>query len=114
MLARYNDALPNGAERIVAMAETQSKHRQQLELQVINANCKSQQSGQWLGFIISMTAILGGVYLIHDGKSGEGLAAIIAALAGLTTVFVVGRIKQQKQLHEKADALNSLAQIPHK
>jgi uncharacterized membrane protein len=31
ILAKYNDALPNGAERIVAMAEGQMKHRQALE-----------------------------------------------------------------------------------
>jgi uncharacterized membrane protein len=27
MLARYNEALPDGADRIVKMAEQQSKHR---------------------------------------------------------------------------------------
>lgn len=59
-----------------------------------------------------MTAILGGVYLIHDGKSAEGLASIIVALGGLTAVFIVGKIKQQNQLRNKAEAVTSLAQQP--
>ena len=30
-LKRYSDIIPNGAERIMAMAEEQSKHRRELE-----------------------------------------------------------------------------------
>jgi hypothetical protein len=52
-----------------------------------------------------MTAILGGIYLIKLGKSGEGVAAIIASLAGLAAVFIYGERKEKKELCEKADAL---------
>lgn len=52
-----------------------------------------------------MTAILGGIYLVKLGKSPEGLVSIIAALASLATVFVLGRRKQAKELKEKSDAL---------
>ena len=105
VLAKYNDALPGAAERIIAMAESQLHHRQGLEKAVIEANCKVQKSGPIYGFIICMTAILGGMYLVYVGKSTQGLAAIISALASLAVVFVVGRKKQQKELKEKSEAL---------
>jgi uncharacterized membrane protein len=36
LLAEYNKVVPNAAERILAMAEKQSEHRQFLEKKVIN------------------------------------------------------------------------------
>lgn len=105
MLVQFNDAFPGAAERIVAMAERQSAHREEMETVVVNAAARSQTRGSWFAFIISMTAILGGVYLIKLGKSGEGVAAIIASLAGLAAVFVYGKKQEKKELNEKADAL---------
>lgn len=105
LLVKYNDATPGAADRIIAMAEKQSSHRQELEKAVIEANCSTQRTGPVFGFIICMTAILGGVYLIHSGKSPEGLTSIISALASLATVFILGRRKQEKELKEKAAAL---------
>ena len=105
ILAKYNDAVPNGAERIVAMAEKQMQHRHDLEKAVIEANCKTQKRGPIFGFIVSMTAIIGGIYLILQGKNTEGLAAIITALTALAVVFIVGRKQQQKDLENKQKAL---------
>jgi uncharacterized membrane protein len=105
ILIRYNEASPGAADRIIAMAENQSQHRQELEKKVIETNCRTQKTGPMFGFVICMTAILGGIYLIHDGKSGQGLAAIIAALTSLAVVFVVGKKKQERELAQKANTL---------
>jgi uncharacterized membrane protein len=105
ILLKYNEALPNAAERIVAMAESQLKHRQTLERQVIDSNCKAQQRGPIYGLIVCLSAIGSGVYLIHSGQSAAGLAAIITALAGLAVVFITGKAMQQKQLRDQAAAL---------
>ena len=53
LLIKYNDALPGGAERIMAMAENQSQHRQQLERLVIEANCRVQKTAPIYGFVIA-------------------------------------------------------------
>jgi uncharacterized membrane protein len=58
---KYNEALPTAAERIVAMAESQLKHRQELEKQVVGSNCKAQQRGPIYGLIVCLAAIFGGV-----------------------------------------------------
>lgn len=107
MLAQYNDVIPDAAQRILVMAERQSAHREELETIVIKAGVKSQTRGAWFGFIISMTAILGGIYLITLGKDGQGLAAIISSLVALTAVFVIGKRKESKELKEKSEALSS-------
>lgn len=105
ILTGYNSALAGGAERVVAMAEKQSQHRQDLERLVVESNCRTQERGPWLGFIICMTAILGGVYLIHTGDNASGLAAVISALGSLVVIFVLGRRKQGRELTSKSQAI---------
>ena len=105
ILARYNDAIPGGAERILAMAENQSKHRQSLEQKVVDANCRAQRNGTILGFLICMAAIGSGTFLIDVGKSAEGLVPIIGALGGLVAIFVIGKSQQRKDLEQKGNAL---------
>jgi len=106
-LERYNQILPGAADRILAMAERQEQHRQELEQQVITSNISSQKLGVKLGFVIAMTAIVGGIGLALAGKSGAGLTSIIGALAALVGVFVYGKKHQGRELDEKAQALPS-------
>lgn len=105
LLARYNDAIPDGAERILAMAERQSKHRELLEAQVVAGNLQSQRWGSWFAFILAFTAIVGGIFLIYSGRDASGLATLISALVGLATVFFYSRNKQNKERVEKSTAL---------
>ncbi len=46
VLIKYNDAVPNGAERLLTMAESQATHRQTIELAVVQANVKAQARAQ--------------------------------------------------------------------
>ncbi len=101
-LEKYNQVLPGAAERIISMAEQQSRHRQALELTVVKSNAFVQKLGPFFGFIIAMTAVVGGIILIEKGRDGYGLAAIIAALASLAGVFIYGKAKQRKELDDKA------------
>ena len=87
------------------MAENQSQHRQSLEKQVIDANCRAQRNGSIFGFLICTAAIGSGTFLIYVGKSAQGLVPIIGALGGLVTVFVIGKYQQKKDLEQKGTAL---------
>jgi uncharacterized membrane protein len=102
-LEKYNQVLPGAADRIISMAEQQAKHRQGLERAVIDSNIFVQKVGPFLGFVVAMTAIGGGVYLIMQNKEVSGLAAILGALVSLAGVFVYGKSKQRKELNEKAE-----------
>jgi uncharacterized membrane protein len=104
-LERYNQIVPGAAERIIQMAETQHKHRLEIETNVVNSNIAAQKRGTILGFIVAMTAILGGVFLVYIGKEASGLASIVTALVGLVGVFVYGKNEQKKDLAKKAEAI---------
>ena len=101
-LARYDAVVAGSAERIIRMAENQNAHRLALEKTVVTANVAAQKNGVMFGFIIAMTAILGGIYLVATGKPATGLAAILSSLAALVGVFVYGKMAQKKDLSNKA------------
>jgi len=107
LLAKYNEVIPNGAERIMAMAEKQSAHRENLESRVVNGNVANQTRGSYFAFIIALVTILCGFFLIYKGKSGVGLAAIVTSVAGLVSVFFYSKREQRKERQEKAFALHS-------
>lgn len=85
------------------MAEQQSKHRQHLEKTVIESNAFVQKVGPFLGFIVAMSVVGGGFYLVSKGRDGYGIAAILLALASLVGVFIYGKQKQKKELRDKAE-----------
>ena len=58
ILQAYNKALPNGADRIVAVAEKQSAHRQEIEKTVVKGNAAAQKIGVFASLLITLTAIL--------------------------------------------------------
>jgi len=101
VLKDYNDVLPDAAERIIAMAETQSVHRQSLErlsveatLQDARAGRAERRTGQWLGFTLALVAIVGGslAAILSPGTAGQIGGAVIggSALVSLVSVFVAG------------------------
>src|ERR1700735_2182472 len=60
-LEKYAQIIPNGADRIMAMAEKQQDHRMTLETKAINEQLFQSKLGQIFGLIVGLTAILGGV-----------------------------------------------------
>jgi uncharacterized membrane protein len=103
-LERYNQTLPGAAERILAMAEQQHAHRLKLESRVVDSNISAQKLGTVLGFIVAITTIIGGIWLIYVGKEAQGLASVLTALAALVGVFLYARRQQKKDLANKAGA----------
>jgi uncharacterized membrane protein len=77
VLASYNEAVPNGADRIVKLTEDQAAHRRRLE-----------SRGQLLLFAFAVVALVGGIVLIAVGESASGLVPIIGSIGGLGGLFV--------------------------
>jgi len=102
LLAKYNEAF---AERIVAMAETQARHRQDLEKKVVFSNSRHELFGQISAVIVAVSAIGGGTYLTLHGKTVEGLVAILGTLASLVWVFIAGKRTQKRELAAKNPTL---------
>lgn len=100
ILREYNDLIPNGAERIMVMAEDQNRHRIRLESVVVQGDTKRSYTGLWLGFVISLAVLLLALYAIREGY--PTLAGVIVAidLVALASVFVYGSISRR---NERAD-----------
>ncbi len=96
VLEGYNNLVPNAAERILQMAERQSEHRIEMEKKVVASNIKNSNRGTIFAFIIAMSTIIGGIIVILNNHSAEGLALIISSLGVLTGIFITGKYFQKK------------------
>jgi len=78
-----------------------------MEKKVVDSNCSSQKWGLVFGFIIAMTVVIGGIWLISKSKDVMGISSIVAALVSLAGVFIYGKKSQAKEIAAKTAALNS-------
>jgi uncharacterized membrane protein len=90
VLEHYERILPGAADRIISMAEQQSKHRQEQESKIIRYSGRDSLLGLIFGLIIGLTAIIGGVICILHGYAISGVILGGSGLAGLVGVFVYG------------------------
>ncbi len=101
VLAEYSKIIPNGAERIVAMAEKQQDHRQEMESRVVRGNSFDQRLGLILGFIVMMSAVGVGFWCVVHGKDTAGLTALLTAVTAPVVAFIYGRKKQAEERRNK-------------
>ena len=99
LLGKYNEAFPGCAERIVAMTEQQATHRHALESRVVDGKLTAERRGQTLGFILALTAIVGGCVLI--ARQGERTDSHRQRPRMPRAVFVYGRRKDAEERKEK-------------
>lgn len=93
LLAQYNEAVPDGADRIVKLTENQAAHRQSIE-----------SRAQVFTFVLATIALVGGIVLIALGARVEGLVPLIAAIAGLGGLFVYREIQTHRGEKELLDS----------
>lgn len=72
MLREYNDALTDGANRIVSNWESESRHRRTIE-----------RRSQNLAFIIVMSAIVAAVGCAYFGQPWIGFGIVLATMLGI-------------------------------
>jgi uncharacterized membrane protein len=99
--AKYETTLPGAADRILKMAEQQSTHRQEIEKMAIVGEIKNSSRGQICAVLIVITAIICGSFLVYAGKSVQGLATIITAIAGIAGTFIYGTRSKRKEREHK-------------
>jgi uncharacterized membrane protein len=94
------------------MAESQMRHRQELESTVVKGNVRAQTRGQIMAFVLALIAIGGGIVMVAFNKDTAGLTSIITAVTALVGVFVYGRIEQARERKEKRDELQRATENP--
>jgi len=103
LLAEYEQACPGSAERILTQFEEQGRHRRRLENRVVWYNVVSGVLGQVAGFVLFLTAIGGGIFLLYNDKPVEGLGSIVTAIAGAAWVLRKAEVARQAELAAKRD-----------
>jgi len=98
ILERYNEIVPGAAERILQSFEKQTKHRQDIERGVIRTDNFKSILGLVFGFIIAMSAILGGVYTALKSHPFLGGTLSFAGLALIIGAFVSNRYFPSKNM----------------
>lgn len=109
MLRDYEEIRPGctewfiqNAERALAMAEGQSKHRQQLECRVIGSNVAQSWVGQIAGTTIAVMALYLGYKLLDAGRDVSGFALLVGGLGTLLYANISARTRRDKELRQKA------------
>ena len=90
MLKRYNDALPNGAERIMAMAEREQAQAHQMRRWGVFLTAV----GQVGGFALIAFAMGGAFYLVLHNKS---LEAFFSFFSGVGILLGGGYLSSQRK-----------------
>jgi uncharacterized membrane protein len=107
LLKQYGEIIPDAPERILAMAEKQSLHRQYLEKIVVEGDNKRANKGQWMAFALAFLTIIGGFYLIYLSKDILGISAILGSLAALAGTFIIGNKSRREERSNKLKAAKS-------
>jgi len=107
-LMKYNEAVPNGAERIFTMVEKQITHRQNLETVAVEADIKRSFRGLAAGFSVTLLALFVAAFLIYSGHDFAGASLFGVSLVAIVIAFMSGSAMQKKlegrlRIHQQLD-----------
>lgn len=90
-LDRYEKVLPGAAERIVAMAEREQRHRHGWENKHLWFDGVQGVGGQLLGGLVLVALIAAAVYCAYIQQPAVAVAFFGVAVAGVVGVLIKGR-----------------------
>ena len=90
-LAKYNNIVPNAAERILVMAEKNQQHSMDIDHKVIYAKRAEVRLGQVFAFLITIFAFGASIAAVVMGQ--PTVASVIggATVVSLAVAFIKGR-----------------------
>ena len=99
----YEEIMPGAAERIIAMAENQAKHRQEMEKMMVNSEARDSLLGVVFAFILGVGCLVASAIIVICVPEKTG--AISSAMVGITGIasIIVGFIKGTRAGSSKSD-----------
>lgn len=91
-LDQFNQIIPNGAERIMAMVEREQAHRIAEESAILQATIKDTARGHWIGLGIATLSISGAMFTAYIGAH----PGVSVALVGLPLVAIIQSVLRNK------------------
>ena len=106
ILIGYNEAVPDGAERIIALAERQAAHRMSLESRVVDADIKRSYWGLGAGLIVALAGLAVSFFMVDRGNTVPGVVTGSLDLGGLVAIFVYGTVSRRSERKQRAKILS--------
>jgi uncharacterized membrane protein len=106
ILAGYGRTQADAPGRILAMAERQEAHRQQMEKIVVEAGAANASKAMNIAAYIATLFVGASVYMVHEHYAVYGIVTLGSTLAALAGVNLYGRAAQKQERTEKAKVLN--------
>ena len=96
LYGEYENILTGAADRIMKMAENAQGHLHRQQSTRLDADISLELRGQWMGFLVVVVALIGGMILIAFDKTLEGVTAAVGAIGGLAGLFVWSRRRKPR------------------
>lgn len=91
-LSQYDQIIPNGADRVMNMAESSLAHNQSLHGQMVTGEIKDRSVGMWMGFASFVILVLCALIVMMKTGSTVGAGLFLAAAAvNVVGMFIKGR-----------------------
>lgn len=103
VLKQYNDIVPGAADRVLSMAEEQSKHRQHLERYVIRTDGLKSVLGLLFAFGVAVIGLISGAYSAIKGQPLFGATVSITVLGGIVYAFIYGTRERMREVERKRE-----------
>lgn len=104
IFAGYDKALPNGADRVMKMAEREQEHRHKMEDTIVRKESFEKRAGLIFAFFLAISAMGTASYLlIFTGKSWPGLTMFIVQFVGLAGAFLGAQILKRSDKDEESE-----------
>jgi uncharacterized membrane protein len=97
LLDKYNQMIPDGADRILKMAERQSAHRQHIEKWAVIGGTILSYFGVLCAACIAFGALYLGYRLIQNGHVIPGAVLGGGGLTGLVAAFIYGTRSRREE-----------------
>lgn len=83
----YEQILPGSAERLIAMAERQAAHRQEMEKMMVKAESRDSLLGVCFAFLLGIGCLIGSAVMVINVPQSAGV--IGGALLGVTGIGTI-------------------------
>jgi uncharacterized membrane protein len=101
LLAKYAEIIPNGADRILKMAENQSAHRQHIERWAVIGGTILSHFGVLCAAIIALSALYLGSELIRAQHITSGSIFAGSGLVALVGAFIYGTHSRKEERQQR-------------
>ena len=91
-LAQFNEIIPNGAERIMAMVEQEQAHRIAMDQKAQRAEVWDTLGGKVLGATMALAAMAGAIYTAFIGAHW----VVSVAIVGVPITALIGKFVRDK------------------